>query len=219
MRGTGDGRRAPSVDFFLVRHGETSWNREGRIQGTRDSPLTERGVAQARAVAARLARERFEAIHSSDLGRARETARHVAAAVELEVSVHAGLRGRSYGILEGKTWDEIGRDHPEAARRLSRDPEYVIPGGESLVQFRDRVTETLGRIVAEAQGRAFAVVTHGGVLGIMYRVAIGLPLDAPRSYRTLNAGVNQFRCAAGKWQIVRWGDAEHLGTAGATDDL
>src|SRR5512140_18596 len=98
------------VDVFLVRHGETTWNREGRIQGSGDSPLTERGVAQARAVAARLAAERFEALHSSDLGRARETARHVAAAVKLEVTAHPGLRERSYGILEGKTWEEIARE-------------------------------------------------------------------------------------------------------------
>ncbi len=217
-----NGRRngvAPPVDVFLVRHGETTWNREGRIQGMGDSPLTDRGVAQARAVAVRLAAERFEALHCSDLGRARETARHVAEAVQLDVTVHAGLRERSYGMLEGKTWDEICRDHPEAARRLSRDAEYVIPGGESLVQFRDRVTATLGAIASKAGGKPFAVVTHGGVLGIMYRVATDLPLDAPRTYRTVNAGVTHVRYDGVRWRLVRWGEAGHLEGAGTTDDF
>jgi probable phosphoglycerate mutase len=121
-------------------------------------------------------------------------------------------------MLEGMTWDDILRDHPEPARRLSQDPEYVIPGGESLVQFRERVTATLRRLVSESD-RAIAVVTHGGVLGIMYRVAKDLPLDAPRTYRTVNAGVNHFRHAAGRWRVVRWGDAEHLDAPGASDDF
>jgi probable phosphoglycerate mutase len=140
-------------------------------------------------------------------------------AVKLEVSIHPGLRERAYGILEGKTWDEINRDYPEAARRLVHDPVYVIPGGESLVQFRDRVTAALQEIVAASHGRAFAVVTHGGVLGIMYRVAMRMALDAPRSYRTVNAGVNHFRSTSGCWQLVRWGDADHLGSARGLDDL
>src|SRR5690349_5142837 len=107
---------AAPVQLLVVRHGETTWNREGRIQGHRDSPLTGRGLAQARATAARLAGERAGALYSSDLGRAQQTAREVAAATALPVRLDDGLRERAFGILEGLTWEEIDRDHPEHAR-------------------------------------------------------------------------------------------------------
>ena len=207
------------VQLLLVRHGETTWNREGRIQGHLDSPLTERGLAQAQAAAARLARERIDALYSSDLGRAQETARHVAAATSLELRLDGGLRERSFGILEGKTWDEIARDHPDDARLLAEDPSHAMPGGESLVQFRDRVTDALRRLAREVGAGTIAVVTHGGVLGVLYRVAMGIPLDAPRTYETLNAGVNHFRFVDDRWSIVRWGDADHLEIDESLDDV
>jgi len=208
-----------TVQLLLVRHGETTWNREGRIQGHLDSPLTERGLAQAQAAAARLARERLDALYSSDLGRAQETARQVAAATSLRVRLDGGLRERSFGILEGKTWDEIARDHPDDARLLAEDPSHAMPGGESLVQFRDRVTDALRRLAREVGAGTIAVVTHGGVLGVLYRVAMGIPLDAPRTYETLNAGVNHFRFVDDRWSIVRWGDADHLEIDESLDDV
>lgn len=210
---------ARTVQLLLVRHGETTWNREGRIQGHLDSPLTERGLAQAQAAAARLARERIDALYSSDLGRAQETARHVAAATSLELRIDGGLRERSFGILEGKTWDEIARDHPDDARLLAADPSHAMPGGESLVQFRDRVTGALRRLAREVGAGTIAVVTHGGVLGVLYRVAMEIPLDAPRTYETLNAGVNHFRFVDDRWSIVRWGDADHLEIDESLDDV
>jgi 2,3-bisphosphoglycerate-dependent phosphoglycerate mutase len=206
------------VTFLVVRHGETAWNREGRIQGQGDSPLSERGVKQARAVAERLARERLVAIYSSNLGRARETARHVAAATGLAVRFDAGLRERGFGILEGSTWDEIGRDHPEAARSLREDPAYVIPRGESLEGFRDRVLVALDRIARGAPTGPVAVVTHGGVLGVLYREAMAIPLGAPRTYTTENAGINHFHYESGRWRVVSWADADHLDGTGSLDD-
>jgi probable phosphoglycerate mutase len=210
---------ARTVQLLLVRHGETTWNRESRIQGHLDSPLTERGLAQAQAAAARLAREQIDALYSSDLGRAQETARQVAAATSLQVRLDGGLRERSFGILEGKTWDEIARDHPDDARLLAEDPSHAMPGGESLVQFRDRVTDALRRLAREVGAGTIAVVTHGGVLGVLYRVAMGIPLDAPRTYETLNAGVNHFRFVDDRWSIVRWGDADHLEIDESLDDV
>src|SRR5690349_15616071 len=129
------------VDLYVVRHGETAWNSEGRIQGHRDSPLTARGEAQARALARRLAREPLAALHASDLGRARATADAVAGATGLAVRPDAGLRERAFGVFEGKTWDEIGRDHPDLVRAAAADPAFVVPGGESLLGFRARVVE------------------------------------------------------------------------------
>jgi probable phosphoglycerate mutase len=208
---------ARAVDVFAVRHGETTWNVEGRIQGTGDSALTDRGVAQARAVARRLAHERLDAIYSSDLGRARDTALHLAAEARLEVRFDAGLRERAYGVLEGKTWGELVASDAESVRRLREDPEWVIPGGESLAQFHERVLSALERILAQTHGSAIAVVTHGGVLGILYRVANGLSLGTRPTYTPVNAGVNHLRHAAGRWNVVRWGDADHLAPDGVED--
>jgi 2,3-bisphosphoglycerate-dependent phosphoglycerate mutase len=207
------------AQLLLVRHGETTWNGAGRIQGQRDSPLTARGVAQARAVGARLARERIGALYSSDLGRAQETAREIAAATALPVRTEDHLRERSFGVLEGKTWDEIAREHPIDARLLCEDPFRPAPGGESLVQFRDRVEEALRRIAAEATAERVGIVTHGGVLGVLYRTAMGIPLDTPRTYTTPNGGVNQVRYVDGRWVIDRWADVEHLDAEETLEDV
>jgi probable phosphoglycerate mutase len=208
-----------AVELIVVRHGETTWNREGRIQGQGDSPLSERGLAQAQAVAARLSRERVDALYSSDLGRARETARHLAASTGLEVRLEPGLRERAFGILEGKTWNEVGRDNPQSPMKMVEDPAYLVPGGESMVEFRDRVRAALGRIALDTIGKTIAIVTHGGVLGLLYREAMAQSLAEPRGYTTLNAVLNHFRYQAGRLTLVRWGDAEHLGEEESLDDV
>jgi probable phosphoglycerate mutase len=207
------------VQLLIIRHGETAWNVEGRIQGHRDSPLTARGLEQARAAAARLARERVEALYCSDLGRARQTAHEVAAATALPVQIDGGLRERAFGIVEGRTWDEFRAAEPEQARRLLDDPAHTVPGGESLAAFRVRVTEALRRIALGAGAGPVAVVTHGGVLGVLYREAMGIPLVAPRTYSTPNAGVNHFVYEGGRWSILRWGDEGHLPADPARDDV
>jgi probable phosphoglycerate mutase len=208
-----------AVELLVVRHGETAWNLEGRIQGHQDSPLTARGLEQARAAAGRLARERVGALYCSDLGRARQTAHEVAAATTLTARVDAGLRERAFGVVEGRSWEEFRREQPDEARRIVEDPAHAVPGGESLAAFRHRVTETLGRIAGEAGAATIAVITHGGVLGVLYREAMGIPLHAPRNYATPNAGVNRFRYEGGRWVLVRWGDADHLPGDHALDDV
>jgi probable phosphoglycerate mutase len=204
--------------FLLVRHGETAWNREGRIQGQRDSALTATGLAQARAAAARVAAERPDVLYGSDLGRAVDTARRVSEATGLPVRLEPGLRERRYGVFEGKTWAEIARDHPgEFARHEARDPDHQVPGGESPRQFRERVLRTLARIAAEAGAERIAIVTHGGVLDVVYREAARIPLDAPRAHALRNATLNRLRLADGRWELERWGEADHL-AAVALDD-
>jgi len=206
------------TSLLLIRHGETRWNREGRVQGWLDSPLTDAGMAQARLLAACLALARPDRLYASDLGRARETASPIAARLGLEVTLEPALRERAYGVLEGCTWAEAERGHPEAyARVAARDAAYVVPGGESAEAFHARVIAAVERIAAAHAGECVAIVAHGGVLGVLYRHAAGLPLDAPRTYALANASVNVLRHADGRLTIERWGDVAHLANAPEDD--
>jgi probable phosphoglycerate mutase len=198
--------------ILLIRHGETEWNREGRIQGFHaDSPLTASGHAQARLLAGRLASERFDALHSSDAGRARQTAAPIGAATGQEIVYDAALRERNYGVFEGRTYKDVEREYPEAFQKFrARDPRYVPPSGESAVEFRDRVVAALEAIAAGVVGKCVAVITHGGVLGMMYRHVTGAALDSKRSFSLHNASINRFLYSDERWSLELWGDISHL---------
>jgi probable phosphoglycerate mutase len=206
--------------LILIRHGETEWNREGRIQGYHaDSPLTDNGRAQARQLAARMAGEGPFSLHSSDSGRARQTATPMAAALGLDIAYDAALRERDYGVFEGRTYGELEREHPEAYRKFrSRDPAYAPPGGESGVQFRDRIMAALERVAVASRGGRAVVVTHGGVLGVAYRHIVGTPPDSKRDYVLHNASINRIVCSGGRWSLESWGDVAHL-AVGSGDSI
>ncbi len=203
--------------IILIRHGETHWNREGRIQGfDADSDLTPQGIEQARRLGERMAGEGIGVIYSSDLGRTRATAAPISAATGLAVVHDKALRERAYGVFEGRTFAEIQNGFPEEYVRLrSRDPHYAPPGGESAAEFRERIVTVLRIIAARESGKRVAVVTHGGVLGILYREAMGMTLEAKRSYSIANASLNHFRFVGGRWVIEAWGDVAHLAAASA----
>lgn len=205
---------------MLIRHGETEWNREGRIQGyNADSRLTAGGRAQAQRLAERLAGEALLLLYSSDAGRARQTAAPVAAALGMNVVYDPALRERNYGDFEGRTYGELEREHLEAYRKFrSRDPDYAPPGGESGARFRDRVLAALERIAATAGSGHAAVVTHGGVLGVMHRHVNGAAPDSKRGYSLHNASINRLVYSAGCWSIEAWGDVSHL-AAGSGDGI
>ncbi|HXZ54058.1 MAG TPA: histidine phosphatase family protein [Burkholderiales bacterium] len=198
--------------LLLIRHGETEWNREGRIQGYHaDSRLTENGETQARLLAQRLAGEDLFAVHCSDSGRARQTAAPVAAALKLDIVYDVALRERSYGEFEGWTYGELEREHPEAYLKFrSRDPAYAPPGGESGAQFRDRIVAALERIAEKTQGGRAAVITHGGVLGVAYRHVTAASPDSKRDYSLHNASINRIVYSSGRWSLEHWGDVTHL---------
>ena len=199
-------------EILLVRHGETEWNAEGRIQGYRaDSPLTGVGRAQAQALARRIAGESVDVLYSSDAGRTRQTVAPIAEATRLPVVLDAGLRERNYGVFEGRTYSEVKLDFPEEYERFrTHDPHFAAPGGETALQFRDRVIEALERLARQAEGGRAVVVTHGGVLGAMYRHVMNIPLDAPRSFSIANASLNRLGFHAGAWRVIAWGEVAHL---------
>ena len=180
--------------------------------------MTEVGLAQAQALAARLAGDRVDRLVSSDLGRARQTAEPIVHRTGLAIELDPALRERNYGIFEGRTYGEIERENPDAFALLTRrDPTYAIPGGESGEAFSARVLRALERIAGAHAGRRIAVVTHGGVLGVLYRHATRVSPDSRRDYSLANASVNHVWYGAGSWVIEHWGDVAHL-PQGAADD-
>ena len=199
--------------LLLIRHGETAWNAEHRIQGRLDVPLSTTGVWQAARLAERLAGEAIDAVVSSDLARAWMTGVPLADARGLSIAAEPRLRERVFGIFEGKTLDEIAAGHPEEfAAWRARDVDWRIPGGESGTEFIGRVLQAMQEIAGTYAGRTVAVVTHGGVLDVVYRQARELAWDAPREHLMLNASINRLKAQPQplRLQIVDWADVAHL---------
>lgn len=205
------------TQIILIRHGETLWNRERRMQGQTDTPLSDAGRAQAAALGRRYAGSRLAAIYSSDLARAWHTAEAIARSTGRDIVAERRLRERRFGIFEGLTRSEMGARYPEEHRRFeSRDPDYLIPGGESAREFHARCLACLAEIAERHAGGEVVVVTHGLVLDALYRAAHGLALDAPRSAPLLNASVNGFSYRERRWHMDCWGDVTHLEAAAVT---
>ena len=205
--------------FIVVRHGETEWNLEARIQGQGDSALTATGIAQAEAIAQRLSCEVFDVLVASDLGRAVETARRVAARCSRPLLTDARLRERHFGVGEGLTYDEIGVRYPDAfSRARETDPDYAIPGGESRRAFHERVTGAFEALAREHAGKRVAVVTHGGVLATLYRFVHGIPIAMPHKVAISNATYNALSTLDGSWTVEAWDDAAHLAASEPFDE-
>jgi probable phosphoglycerate mutase len=200
--------------LIAVRHGETAWNVDTRIQGHLDIPLNDTGQWQARQLARALADEPLTAIYTSDLARARATAQAVADATGAPLATDTGLRERSFGQFQGRTFTEIETEQPEQARRWrQRDPAYAPEGGESLIALRDRVTGTADRLAARHLGGLVLLVAHGGVLDVLYRAATRQDIQAPRTWQLTNAAINRLLWTENGLTLVGWADTQHLDTA------
>ena len=196
-----------------IRHGETAWNVATRIQGQLDISLNEAGYWQAEQAGKALAGEKIDAIVSSDLARAYETALAVAKHHGLNVQIDHGLREREFGSFQGKTFAEIEEQVPEEALLWrQRVPDFSPGGGESLLTFRERVTQCLRRLTAQYAGKHIVVVSHGGVMDIIYREAMHLDLQAPRSWQLGNASINRVMFNGEHFSLVGWSDTSHLAT-------
>ncbi len=197
--------------LLLIRHGETAWNTQARIQGHIDIPLNDKGRWQAERLAQALVDEEIHAIYSSDLARARHTAEALAQAAGLPLQLDQTLRERHFGRFEGMTQEEVASQWPEEARRWrERDPAYGPEGGETLQSFYDRCLGALTRLARQHPGQSVAVVAHGGVLDCFYRAANGLELDLPRSWKITNASVNRLLFNGEGFSLVGWADNRHL---------
>jgi probable phosphoglycerate mutase len=207
------------TELILIRHGETIWNEQGRWQGHLDSDLTATGLQQAEALAERLATVRFDALYSSDLGRAWRTAERIASRTGRAVIAEPGLRERGLGVLQGLTYAEIEEQYPAEFKHFkAREPDHVIPAGESIRGKHERAVACIEAIVARHPGQRVVAVTHGGVLDSAFRHAAGLTLLVPRRWVLYNASLNTFLREDDRWMIGTWGDVGHLRKVGTLDD-
>ncbi|HOB35199.1 MAG: histidine phosphatase family protein [Firmicutes bacterium] len=193
------------AQLWIIRHGETQWNRENRFQGILDVPLSETGRAQARRLAAYLADKHFDAVYSSPLSRALDTARIVAAEHGLEVETVTDLQEIDVGEWAGKTWADIRRMWPQLektwrANPLASDPP---PGGEHYAEFRRRCLAALEAIAARhGEEQRVAVISHGGVIRAVLTALLEIPWQTRGRLYSLNCSITKLRWQPGGPVII-----------------
>lgn len=204
----------------IVRHGETEWNVASRFQGQKDSRLSDLGIEQAQALAKRAARCRFDVLYSSDLGRARQTARAITEKTGLIAQECESLRERHMGIFEGLTRTEVEARYPEEiALYYGPNPDYQVPEGESFRQSADRFTKGIEDLARQHLGKNILIVAHGGVLGGFLRNVLGVLPEYPRRFKRFNGSWNVFTWFGSHWMLETWGDVSHLDMTRSLDDI
>jgi probable phosphoglycerate mutase len=207
-------RDMTTTRLCLIRHGETAWNAEQRLQGHTDIPLNTKGEMQARQMAQALkdAKIAFDVLYTSDLKRATDTANAVVQLFAVEAQVDSALRERHFGALQGLSIHEAPLVRPDIWQaHISRDLEHELEGGESIQQLALRVQQILDQIQKKHAGKTILIVSHGGTLDMMYRIASNQSLSAERVASVPNASLNWITHQHGDgWSVERWGDTRHL---------
>ena len=205
--------------IIAIRHGETAWNVDTRLQGHLDIALNTNGIWQAARAAQALRSEAIDAVYASDLLRAWQTANAIAHATDAPLFAHQGLRERGFGSFEGKTYAEIEAEWPEQSELWRRRvPDWAPPGGESLLTMRERIGSTLNTLAQQHIGGQIVLVAHGGVMDILYRLATHQELQAPRSWLLGNAAINRLLWTPDGVTLVGWADSSHLESTGLDED-
>lgn len=202
-------QEASRTRLCIIRHGETDWNAQRRIQGQIDIPLNDTGRLQAQAAAQGLADLPFAAIYSSDLQRAHDTATAAAELLKLPVQLEVGLRERHYGEFQGLTQEEI-KARADYERYINRDTRFAFGDGESLAGFAERIKNTLNDLAQRHVGENVLVFAHGGVLDVIYRIATHRPLETARDFPIPNAALNWVEVGNPEWSLIEWGVRDHL---------
>lgn len=213
-----------ATEFLIIRHGETPWNVDRRIQGWRDIELNLNGQQQAHSLGQHLSKpdtphSPIHALYSSDLLRAKQTAQALATALGLSLTTVNGVRERNYGVLEGLEFDRMHDHYPEVAKVwASRELDGVIPEGETLRQFQTRVVSTIENLARSHPSQRIIVVTHGGAMDIIWRQATATDIQASRKAPLLNASVNRIQLSPVRqgfdWSLLEWGNTDHLQSTG-----
>jgi len=199
--------------LILVRHGQSTWNAQGRIQGWADPPLDDTGQEQARRLARRLAAEEqdISALYSSPLLRARQTAEAIGLALGLTVQTDDRLKENDVGLLAGLTGDEVEQQFPEwiAARRAS--VEWMVPpGGEDRDTFLERAVAVMGDIVTHHPDQSVAVVSHGGTLGVYLAHLLEMPIHRTLPFQFDNTSLSIVKVGERRVRLYKLNDTSHL---------
>ncbi|WP_293774699.1 2,3-diphosphoglycerate-dependent phosphoglycerate mutase GpmB [uncultured Pantoea sp.] len=209
---------------YLVRHGETVWNAERRIQGQSDSPLTEKGEQQARQVGERVKQLGITHVIASDLGRTRRTAEIIADACGCAVTLDARLRELNMGVLEKRPLDGLTAEEEQWRATLVNGTEGGrIPQGESMTEMATRMHAALNACLDLPAGSRPLLVSHGMALGSLVSTILGLPAYAERRLRLRNCSLSRVDYQQSAWLAEGWivetaGDVSHL-DAPALDEL
>ncbi len=197
--------------LIFIRHGETQWNRDLRIQGHQNILLSDLGRVQAKKLASRLAGEKLGAIYSSDLDRAYETAVSIAEHHGLPVIKLSALREGCFGQWEGLNSAEIQSRFSEIQARYRQDNVNTrVPGGESCADLSARAVAAVREIAARHPGEKVAVVSHGGTLKTILCDALGLPLEKRHRFNIGNASVSVVEYRDNGPVVISLNDTFHL---------
>ena len=203
-----------TTKLCLIRHGETTWNTERRLQGHTDTPLNANGALQARQMAQALKdiKLTFDVLYTSDLKRAADTANAVVELFGIEAQVDSALRERHFGALQGLSIPDAPSLRPDIWHaHIARDLDHDLEGGESIQQFALRVENALQKIQARHTGKTILIVSHGGTLDMMYRIASKQALNTDRIVSVPNASLNWItHSETDGWAVGQWADTRHL---------
>ncbi len=204
--------------MLLVRHGQSTWNREHRIQGQLDPPLSDEGRRQAELLGRRLAGRRLAGFYSSDLKRAFETSQVIGAETVLAAEATPGLREIYLGEWEGLRTEELAERFPEAWAKWTEEPDWdVVPGGEGAEHFEARVAAALDSIFERHTHGDVLVVTHGGVIQVALHRVAGRPSRGLFPFKIQNASLSVIERRDGRLIIGGVNDTSHLEPALVTE--
>lgn len=200
------------TEIIMIRHGETEWNKTGRFQGHSDVPLSAEGRAQAAALGKNLVVDHVDAIYASDLTRAMETAAPLAQRFGLEVISDPLLRELNFGSWEGRNFNDVNAENPDAMKTFYNDPERVnIPDSEPFPEFQRRVAGRVREIVAQERGKRIVIVSHGASIRILFADILSMPIRSIWHVSQLNTAVNKIRFEDDGFAVVTlMNDTSHL---------
>ena len=198
------------MEIILIRHGETEWNSQQRMQGHSNSDLSSVGQAQIQALGQWMKNVPFDHIYSSDSLRAKQTAEAITQFSGHELKIDLRLREKNLGVFEGLTSEEARKRHPEVFRLFkTAGSKYVIDEGESTQQLQDRALEIVDEILIKHPEERVLLVTHGGFIRVVMKHSLGLSLESPTRFLIRNTGV--FRLVwEDKWIVSQMGGVSHL---------
>lgn len=197
--------------IYLIRHGETEWNKTGRLQGHSNVLLSPEGIHQAQLLAEHMPFHTVDAVYSSDLSRAMETARILAAKFGLPVIQESGFREVNFGDWEGRNFSELATEVPDGFENFFTRPDRVHPpNGESFLEAQSRLINALDEVVAEHEDQSVVVVSHGAAIRLLMCAVLGMPIRKMWTISQFNMAVNILRVDDGNPTVELLNSTLHL---------